>query len=159
MRGELFFESADAAWLAGDAERTIALLQEASLRATEPALRARVDRLRAHVAIRRGPVPDGCALMVATAATVAGADPEAAVVMLAEAVLGCAYSGDTPGIVAAAGRAVALAAEHGSRRVRFFAAMAQGMALVAAGEGRGGGRAERAGAGRPPRAGGPRDGS
>ena len=142
-RAPLFFAAADAAWLAGDPERTIALLEEADRRASEPALRARVDRLRAHVAIRRGPVPPGCALMVATAAGVADDDPELAVVMLAEAVLGCAYSGDTPGIVAAAERAVALAARHRSRRTQFFAAMAQGMALVAAGDGRAGAGAVR----------------
>jgi DNA-binding CsgD family transcriptional regulator len=142
-RAELLFAAADSAWLAGDPERTLALLEEAARHGAEPALRARVDRLRAHAAIRRGPVPEGCALMVATAERVAATDPELAVEMLAEAVLGDAYSGDTPGIVAAAERAVALAAGVESRRARFFSAMAQGMALVAAGVGEGGAAAMR----------------
>jgi DNA-binding CsgD family transcriptional regulator len=142
-RAPLLVAAADAAWLAGDPERTIALLDEAAPRAADAGLTARVDNLRAHVAIRRGPVPEGCALMVATAARVAGTDPELAVVMLAEAVLGRAYSGDTAGMVAAAEQAVGIAAGGGSTRARFFAAMAQGMALVAAGDGRGGAAAIR----------------
>ncbi len=132
-RAALLFEAADTAWLAGDAARTAALLDDAQRRATDPELRARVDRLRAHVAIRRGPVPEGCALMVATGARVA--DPELAVPILAEAVLGFGYAGDTTAMAAAAARAVELAERHDSPRVRFFAEMSNGIALVAAGRG------------------------
>ncbi|MEA2459376.1 MAG: hypothetical protein QOC95_2348 [Thermoleophilaceae bacterium] len=142
-RAPLLFAAADAAWLAGDPKRTIALLDDAAHRAAGPALSAQIGRLRAHVLIRRGPVPEGCALMAATAAEVAATDPEEAVVMLAEAVLGCAYSGDTPAMVAGADRAMALASGHPSKRVHFFAAMAQGMARVAAGDGEGGAAAIR----------------
>jgi DNA-binding CsgD family transcriptional regulator len=137
-RAVLFFAAADAAWLAGHPQRTTQLLEEAARDATEPELRARVDRLRAHAAIRRGPIPDGCALMAASASEIADADPEEAVVMLAEAVLGWAYSADTPAMVAAAERATSLATAHGSKRARFFAATASGMTFVAAGDGRSG---------------------
>ena len=52
---------------------------------------------------------------------------------------GCFYAGDTPAMLAA-GRARGRARRAGARRARarFFAAMAQGMALVADGAGRGG---------------------
>jgi DNA-binding CsgD family transcriptional regulator len=143
LRAARFFDAGDAAWLAGQPERTTQLLEEAAMHATEPGLRARIDRLRAHAALRRGPVPMGCALMAASAAEIADEDPEEAVVMLAEAVLGWAYSGDTPSMVVAAGRATSLATAHPSTRAQFFAASASGMTHVAAGDGRSGAAAFR----------------
>ena len=88
--------------------------------------------------MRCGPVMDGYPLIVGAAAQIADADPELAVVMLAQAVHGCLYAGDTPAMIAAAERAVALANGQGSRRATFFAAMARGMALVADGQGEAG---------------------
>jgi DNA-binding CsgD family transcriptional regulator len=86
---------------------------------------------------------DGYSVVVAAAEEVAATEPELAVVMFAEAVHGCLYSGDTAAMVAAAARAVALAEGQDSRRVDFFAAMARGMALVADGEGEAGAAAVR----------------
>jgi DNA-binding CsgD family transcriptional regulator len=141
--GRLLFAAAGAAWLAGTPERTLALLREARLRATDPALSARVDQLAGHVTMRCGPVMDGPPLVAAAAEEISGSDPELAVVMLAEAVHGCFYTGDTPAMVSAAERAVALARGQDSRRASFFAAMASGMALVADGQGEDGAAAVR----------------
>ena len=47
--------------------------------------------------MRVGPVMDGYPLIVAAAEQLAPSDPELAVVMLAEAVQGCFYAGDTRG--------------------------------------------------------------
>lgn len=137
-RGRLLFDAAQAAWLAGLAERTVALLDGARLHAADPLLAARVDQLRGHVAMRRGPVMDGYPLVVAAAEAIAPTDPELAVVMLAEAVHGCFYAGETAAMASAAERAVALAAGQDSRRATFFAAMAHAMALVAGGSGEAG---------------------
>ncbi|HWX51652.1 MAG TPA: AAA family ATPase [Solirubrobacteraceae bacterium] len=134
-REELLFAAADAAWLSGDVLRTRTLLDDAQAHSAAPILAARMDHLRGQVAMRCGPVAEGYALIVGAAAQIAESDPELAVVMLAQAVHGCFYTGDTPAMVAAAERAVALARGQDSRRARFFAAMAQGMALVANGEG------------------------
>jgi DNA-binding CsgD family transcriptional regulator len=134
-RGHLLFAAADAAWLGADAERTIALLADARLHAADPLLVAHIDQLRGHVAMRRGPVMDGYPLIVSAAEEIAETDPELAVVMLAEAVHGCFYAGETPAMIAAAERAVGLAQGQSSRRAMFFAAMAHGMALVANGQG------------------------
>jgi DNA-binding CsgD family transcriptional regulator len=134
-RGRLLLAAADSAWLGGNPERTLVLLAEAHLHATDPLLAARVDRLRGHVTMRCGPVMDGYPLIVSAAEEIAETDPELAVVMLAEAVHGCFYAGDTPAMVSAAERAVALAQGQSSRRATFFAAMAHGMALVANGHG------------------------
>jgi DNA-binding CsgD family transcriptional regulator len=137
-RGRLLLEAAEAAWLGGDPARTGALLDEARVHAADPALAARVDQLRGHVIMRIGPVMDGYPLVVGAAEQIAATDPELAVVMLAEAVYGCFFAGDTPAMLAAAGRAVALADGLDSGRAAFFSAMAQGMALVADGDGEAG---------------------
>lgn len=142
-RDRLLFAAAETAWLAGDADRTLALLAEAQSHAGDPALAARLDHLRGQVTMRRGPVTEGYPLIVGAAEQIAEREPELAVVMLAEAVLGCCYAGDTPAMVAAADRAVALAQLSSSRRATFFAAMAQGMALVADGGGEDGAAAIR----------------
>jgi DNA-binding CsgD family transcriptional regulator len=137
-RGRLLLEAAEAAWLGGDPGRTGTLLDEARIHAADPALAARVDQLRGHVIMRVGPVMDGYPLVVGAAEQIAATDPELAVVMLAEAVYGCFFAGDTPAMLSAARRGVALADGLDSRRAAFFAAMAQGMALVADGDGEAG---------------------
>ncbi len=96
-RGRLLFAAAEAAWLSGNPKRTIELLAGARLHATDPGIAARIDQLRGHVTMRRGPVMDGYPLIVAAAEEIAETDPELAVVMLAEAVHGCFYAGDTRG--------------------------------------------------------------
>ena len=92
-------------------------------------------------ALRAG--QDGYPLIVGAAAQIADDDPELAVVMLAQAVHGCFYTGDTRAMIAAAERAVALAKQQDSRRATFFAAMASGMALVSDGQGEAGAAAAR----------------
>jgi DNA-binding CsgD family transcriptional regulator len=141
-RGRQLLAAADAAWLAGDAQRTLALLDRAQTPLPAPAVAARIDYLRGQVAMRCGPVLDGYPLLAGAAALIADADPELAVAMLAQAVHGCLYTGDTPAMIVAAERAVELAAgltdRRKSRRARFLAAMARGMALVAGGQGEAG---------------------
>src|SRR4051812_1904495 len=134
-RARRLHAAADAAWLGGDAARTLALLDEAALAVAEPVLAARIDHLRGHVAMRRGPVRVGYLLVVSAAERLADIDPDLAVVMLADAVHGCFYSGDTAALLAAAGRAAELAASTASRRAAYFAAIAQGMAFVFDGRG------------------------
>src|SRR4051794_5275977 len=135
QRPQLLFAGAESAWLAGDAERTVALLDEAQPLLEDPILGSLFDHLRGQVAIRRGPVMDGYPLLVRAAEQMAVADPELAVVMLAQAVGCCMYAGDTPAMVSAASRAIAVARTRDSRRAAFFAGLAHGMALVSAGHG------------------------
>ena len=141
--GRLLFAAADSAWLAGDAGRTLALLDDAQTHPAVSALAARMDHLRGQVAMRRGPVMDGYPLIVGAAARISETDPELAVVMLAQAVHGCFYAGNTPAMMSAARQAVELAGRHSSRRATFFANMAHGMALVADGQGEAGATAAR----------------
>ncbi len=135
-RGQSLLAAAQTAWLAGDVPRVLELIEEAKVQELAPAVAAGIDHVRGQVAMRCGPVAAAYPLMVGAAERIAEADPELAVVMLAQAVQGCFYTGDTPAMIAAAERAVALVANgQGSRRARFFAAMAHGMALVADGQG------------------------
>jgi DNA-binding CsgD family transcriptional regulator len=137
-RERLLVAAAEAAWLAGDGHRTLSLLNDARTHVAAPAIAARIDYLRGQVAMRRGPVMDGFSLIIGAATRIADTDPELAVVMLAEAVHGCYYAGDTLAMISAAEHAVTLASRLDSRRATFFAAMAQGLALVADGQGEAG---------------------
>jgi DNA-binding CsgD family transcriptional regulator len=134
-RGGRLFAAAETAWLSGDAQRTTALLEDAASCASSPVLGARVDNLRGQVALRCGPVTEGHPLIVGAAERIAEADPDQAAAMLAQAVYGCFYTGDTRAMIAASSRAVALAHGRESPRPAFLAAMAHGMALVADGQG------------------------
>ncbi len=137
-RSLLLLEAAETAWLAGQVERARTLLEEAEVLAPE----ARIDALRAEIAARRGPVMEGHALLVAAAER---AEPEQAVLMLAEAADACIYSGATAQMLAAAERAVALVEAGAGGRAPFYAAIADGVARVMAGVD-GGGDALRRGA-------------
>jgi tetratricopeptide (TPR) repeat protein len=142
-RARLLLTAADAAWLGGDATQTLTLLEDARAHAPGPALSARIDQLAGYVAMRRGPVMSGYEMTVSAAQEIARTDPDAAVVMLAEAVLAGVYACDRPAMLAAAQRAAALAHDHGSPHAEYFAAMAKGMALVADGFGDAGAAAVR----------------
>lgn len=144
-RGQLWHEAAEAAWLAGDGERTAACLDAARRLTQDPILLARIDRLHGHLLLRRGPIAEGYSLMAEAAERVSAVDPELAVTMLAESVLGCFYAGDTAAIAVYAGRASALLPADASPRAGFLSEMAAALATVLRGEGeRGMGHARRA---------------
>jgi DNA-binding CsgD family transcriptional regulator len=127
-RSRLLQQAAEAAWLGGQAERARRLLDEAALLAPE----ARIESLRGEIATRRGPVMEGYALLLAAAER---AEPEEAVLILAEAADACFYSGATAQMLAAAARAAALVEAGADGRAPFYAAMAEGAARVMAGVG------------------------
>jgi len=133
-RGELLASAADAAWLAGSADRAIALLSEARELVVQAAQRVEIEHLRGHITVRRGPVMEGHTILVATAGQALSTDPEQAVSMLAEAVEACFYAGDVRTMVRTADQAMHLLPAEASSRTRFLAAMAHGMALVFAGD-------------------------
>jgi DNA-binding CsgD family transcriptional regulator len=137
-RGQLLALAADAAWLAGFADRAIGLLSEARELAIEPERLVEIEQLRGHITVRRGPVMEGHAILVAAAERVASTEPELAVSMLTEAVDACFYAGEVATMVHTADRAISLLPAQASNRTRFLAATAHGMALVFAGDPRGG---------------------
>jgi DNA-binding CsgD family transcriptional regulator len=131
-RTALLFEAAETAWLGGLADRTATLLEEAAHTADGTPLGLRIDHLRGHIAVLRGPLERGTALLAASAER---ADPGTAVVMLAEAVVGGFFAADARVMLDCGQRAGRLVTEDGSTRAAFFGRIAEGMALVMAGEG------------------------
>lgn len=134
-RARLLYAAADSAWLGGLATRTTDLLDEATRHAEEPGITVSVDHLRGHIAVRRGPVSEGHAILFAAAEQAAIVDPPLAVVILAEAVLACFYAGDAPGMLRTAERVSVVARGCTDARSEFFATMTAGMALVFSGDG------------------------
>ena len=134
-RCALLLAAADAAWLGGRPPRAVALLDGA--RRDAPTVRdvAAVDHQRGLIAARLGPVGEGLQILLDGAELVVDLDPEEAVVMLAEAVNASFYAGNPTAMLAAASRIHALVGPDTGRRVAFFAAMAQGMALIFGGHG------------------------
>jgi DNA-binding CsgD family transcriptional regulator len=131
-RAPLLYAGADAAWLAGDGRRAIALLEEARTASTDTRLTLRIDYLRAHVGMRSEPVMRSYELLIEGATSVAADDPALAVAMLAEAADACFYAGDAARLVETAARTAAVDAGD-DERAAFFTATVQGMAGILAG--------------------------
>jgi DNA-binding CsgD family transcriptional regulator len=131
----LLLAAADCAWLAGLADRAESLLERARRAVDDPMLAAEVDHLRGHIAVRRGRVAEGQRLLRAAAST---ADPDRAVLMLAEATNASFYAGDAAAMLEASARAEELAADAPGPDIAVFASLARGMALIFNGEGEAG---------------------
>ncbi len=133
-QGRLLYAAADAAWLGGLAQRAVALLGQADRYAPAGDLAIAIEHLRGHIAVHRGPVGTGREILLAAAERAAPADPERAVVMLAEATYASFFAGDAATMRLAAQRAAAVAPPEPTGRIAFFTLMARGMALIFAGE-------------------------
>ncbi|MGZ4729934.1 MAG: LuxR C-terminal-related transcriptional regulator, partial [Acidimicrobiales bacterium] len=134
-RCALMLAAADAAWLGGSGTRAVALLDAARREAPTAADAVAVEHLRGHIATRLGPISEAQTILLDGADLAAAIDPDQAVVMLAEAVNASFYAGDSKTMLDAASRIPPLVGPGTGRRAGFFAAIAQGMALIFDGEG------------------------
>lgn len=134
QRGQLLLAAADCAWLGGTTNHAIELLNMARHGAASD-VASSVENLRGHIATRMGPVEEGRRILLEGAARAADVDPDRAVLMLAEAVNAAFYAGDASAMRVGALRIPPLMGPRSSRRTQFFAAMAQGMALIFGGDG------------------------
>jgi DNA-binding CsgD family transcriptional regulator len=132
QRARLLAEAAEAAWLAGQADRATALLPRVRALSTDPSRLLAADELAGRIATRRGPVMGGQALLAAAAER---ASPETAVALLAEAAHACLYAGDAQAMLAAAQRAQQLLPADAMPATRFLALTAIGMARIFGGDG------------------------
>lgn len=123
---------AESAWRAGLAGRAVSLLDEASDLGPGPGVRARIAGLQGTVAARTGSVETARDVLMA-AGTDPATDPDAATMLLAEAILSCFFLGD----IATVGRATALIDAMAPRiatvRARLVGGMAGGVADVLTG--------------------------
>jgi DNA-binding CsgD family transcriptional regulator len=134
-QSELLFEAAESAWRAGSLDECRRLVDAAALIVSDPLLAARIAHRHGRLLAGGGRADEAHDLIVAAAESIAERQPALAVRMLADAVDSCFPSGDSARMLAAAGRAVELAAKLPDGRSSFFAAVAHGMALVFAGRG------------------------
>jgi DNA-binding CsgD family transcriptional regulator len=128
-RARLLLRSAEAGWLAGQTDRTVSLLGEARLQATDPQTLIDIDEFTGHVATCCGPVMRGHAILTEAAER---ADPERAVAMLAAAALACFYAGNATEMLSVAERTRLKLPANPTIRARFLAAMTVGMACILA---------------------------
>ena len=127
----LLYEAADAAWLAGLGDRAVALLEDARGRVCDQAQLTKIDHLSGYIVLRRGPVMAGHAILTEAAGA---ADPDTAVVMLAEAAAGCFAAGDAAAMMLSSERARAQLRDGARARARLLAATAYGMAHILGGD-------------------------
>jgi DNA-binding CsgD family transcriptional regulator len=139
-RARLLWQAAEAAWLAGSTGLAVTLLEEARPLAGEARLRVEIERLAGHIAILRGPVMDGHAILTAAAGDAPG---ELAVTMLAEAAAACFYAGNPAEMLRTAERAHRRLPAEPPDRVRFLATMALGMGRIMGGDAAAGAQATR----------------
>jgi DNA-binding CsgD family transcriptional regulator len=131
-RAKLLYFAAEAAWSAGHGMRALELLDQSD-RFTAGESDVAGDHLRGRIVSRLGPVTAGTSILMAAAGRSAESDPEAAVVMFAEAVNAAFYAGDAATMRTAAQRIEAIDLDPLSERTQFFGTLARGMALAFSG--------------------------
>jgi DNA-binding CsgD family transcriptional regulator len=128
---DVLWQAADAAWLAGQAERAVRLLDDARGVAEDAARRVAIDQLAGHIKTRSGPVMSGHAILAGAAER---ADPELAVLMLADAAGACFVAGKPREMLRTAERARELMPANASPRARYLIALCTGMAHTLGGD-------------------------
>jgi DNA-binding CsgD family transcriptional regulator len=118
LRSRRLWDAADAAWLAGQPDRALGLLDRAAGGVSEPRLRADIAHLRGVIELHRGVPADAFTILTAGSAEVAPVDPVKALAMLLPASEAASYAGDVALTIEAARRAAAL--PRGKRRIDQF---------------------------------------
>ena len=132
-RGRLLLRAAEAAWLGGQGARAVALLDRRTGEALDTHHRASALELRGMIAARSGSLRQALDLLVAAADETD--DPDAAAVLLADAVHATFYLADARAAEALAERQAELASRLASPRARALGLMSTGIARVLSGTG------------------------
>jgi DNA-binding CsgD family transcriptional regulator len=123
----------EGAWLAGRGERATLLLERARPLASEPRLRADIDRTRGLIGLNGGVPADACRLLLGAATEVAAVDGRRALYLLNLASLAATYACDTAAIVAI-GEVAAGIEGDGSAAARLLADHLEGLGAYYAGD-------------------------
>jgi DNA-binding CsgD family transcriptional regulator len=132
-QARLLYQAASTALQAGQGKRTTDLLEKAERCSCDAGLDIAIGHLRGYVAMRLGPVFEGLKVLLAAAKRASQNDPEEAAVMLAGAVNAAFYAGDADAMRSIAAEIAVIEPHLQADRTRFFATMAQRMALVFSG--------------------------
>lgn len=130
---ERFAAAGESAWLAGQSERAVVLLDRAFALATTKALLTRVRGLQATVAARTGSLQDARSLLLESADGLESADPDAAVVLLADAIGISFFMADVAGGLDLAERVEGLLPQGSSARTTILGNLAVGIGRILAG--------------------------
>jgi DNA-binding CsgD family transcriptional regulator len=132
-RSRRLADAAAAAWLAGQPDRALRLLDRVANGVLESTLRADVAHLRGVIELRRGVPADAFTILAAGSAEVAPVDPVKALAMLLPASEAASYAGDVALTIEAARRAADL--PRGERRVdQFTLALLMGIGSLLEGD-------------------------
>jgi DNA-binding CsgD family transcriptional regulator len=131
-RGRRLAAAATAAWLAGQADRAVALLDRAEPLASGPSAQVAVAHLRGSIEASRGIALDAVAMLTAGSELAATVDPSEALHMLVEASEIASYAGDVTPTAELGRRAAALPVED--KVGEFLSELLQGMGRVAEGD-------------------------
>lgn len=123
-----------AAWLAGQVSRAEVLLARAIQMTTEPSLQAEIAGVRGNIALRSGSLESARSVLTEAAADLAGSDPDAATVLLSDAVSACLYLADASTGLDLARRIDDLRDRCTSDQARIQGNLSAGIAQVLAGE-------------------------
>jgi DNA-binding CsgD family transcriptional regulator/tetratricopeptide (TPR) repeat protein len=132
-RGRRLAAAADAAWLAGQADRAAALLDRADPLGADPRSQATAAHLRGLIEASRGVALEAAAMLVAGSELAAPVDPSQALQMLVEASEIASYAGDVAPTAELGRRAAALPVVD--KAGEFLSDLLQGMGRVAEGDG------------------------
>lgn len=127
--------AAESAWRAGLGDQATALLDRASVLPQPRVLRVRAAGLRGAIAGRTGSVESARDELMGAAAESADTSPDAAILLLADAILACFFLADTATVADAAARIDRLVDRADSEAARWVVSVAGGMAGVLTGHG------------------------
>ncbi len=132
-----FLAAGRAAWLAGQVPRAQTLLARATQMTADPSLKAEIDGVRGNIALRSGSLESARSVLTEAASELAAPDPDAATLLLSDAVYACLYLADANAGLDLARRIDELLGRCTSDQTRIQGNLSAGMALVLAGEGGG----------------------
>lgn len=134
-RSRRLLSAADNAWLAGQSERSAALLDKTLETSFDEQLRAHALHRRGEVTMRTGSAMESHGILVEAAFLIEKLDPCRAVIMRAEAADACVYAGRPATMLETARHSWSGLPSDAGERERAFASLALGTALIYNGEG------------------------
>jgi DNA-binding CsgD family transcriptional regulator len=135
LRTQRLAAAGSAAWLAGQTERALDLLDRALARTPDPRLRAHIQEVRGAVETRCGSLDDALATLMGAALAVEESDPDTAIRLYSDAIHVCLYLGAPAPAMRACSAIERLEESSVDPNARALGAMASGMAMVLAGAG------------------------
>ena len=135
LRAARLFSAAENAWLGGLAQLAAELLESARPLAETVELRAEIENLRGHMALRRGSVVEGCRMMVEAAEAIQPIDRLKAIRILADAAIATFGAGIAVEMLVVARMGLDLLRSGDPPETAVFAKVAYGAIAIVAGQG------------------------